>query len=754
MDARSDVFALGAVFYEMLSGERPFVGNSRAEIAAAILERQPTSIGKLGRGVPRPLAEIIGRCLEKQPAARFVSAVDVSSALEAAFDKPRAASPRATAAIVVASLAVASIGAWQWKRASLERAARETIPRIERLVEERDVGQAFHLAQEARRILPDDPRLRALEENVSLPFAVRTRPTGARVRYKIYTDPGAPWRELGTSPIVEARVPFMNLRWRIEADGFRTWEGAQAGYQTSLQVDLVPDSGSPPLMVRIPEGQVDLAGETVAVPSFWLDQYEVTNRDYAAFVAAGGYTDAGHWRAASQSAGVSFEEPMQHLTDRAGRPGPEDWRLGSYPEGRDDHPVTGVSWFEAAAYCEFAGKSLPTLYHWRLAGEIIADDMLVLSNFSAEGTAPVGSFMGIGPYGAYDMAGNVKEWTWNAMGVERHVAGGAWNEPEYLFHAEDHLPPLERSDSVGFRCARLDAPPASDLLQPVEVTYYDFAEERPVNDEVYAALSSSYSYDRVPLDARSERIDRDDPRWLVETVSFEMGTGEPRMLARLYLPRNVSPPYQTVVYFPGSSALSLTSSENLAEAAFFNFLPAAGRAFVHPIYAGMYERGGGTKRVTGVAGRRDRVITWTNEVSRVVDYLEERDDVNADRLALFGLSLGAIYGPIFAAIEPRFQAAVFLGGGMSLWLLRDAQINPVNFAPRISMPTLVIVGRNDVLRPPETAQRPLFDLIDVAEEDKRFVVLEGGHIPDWNEIIRETLDWLDRYLGPVSQPAG
>ena len=85
VDARSDVFALGAVFYEMLSGERPFVGNSRAEIAAAILERQPTSIGKLGRGVPRPLAEIIERCLEKQPAARFVSAVDVSSALEAGF---------------------------------------------------------------------------------------------------------------------------------------------------------------------------------------------------------------------------------------------------------------------------------------------------------------------------------------------------------------------------------------------------------------------------------------------------------------------------------------------------------------------------------------------------------------------------------------------------------------------------------------------------------------------------------------------
>ena len=68
---------------------------------------------------------------------------------------------------------------------------------------------------------------------------------------------------------------------------------------------------------------------------------------------------------------------MAHFRDATGRPGPATWDLGSYPDGQDEHPVAGVSWYEAAAYAKFAGKSLPTIYHWlaasgfMLAGEIM-----------------------------------------------------------------------------------------------------------------------------------------------------------------------------------------------------------------------------------------------------------------------------------------------------------------------------------------------------------------------------------------------
>ena len=51
---------------------------------------------------------------------------------------------------------------------------------------------------------------------------------------------------------------------------------------------------------------------------------------------------------------------MAEFVDSTGRPGPATWQGGDYPEGQDDYPVSGVSWYEAAAYAEFAHKSLPT----------------------------------------------------------------------------------------------------------------------------------------------------------------------------------------------------------------------------------------------------------------------------------------------------------------------------------------------------------------------------------------------------------
>src|SRR5260370_37665964 len=75
------------------------------------------------------------------------------------------------------------------------------------------------------------------------------------------------------------------------------------------------------------------------------------------------------------------------------------WELGDYPEGEGDLPVTGVSWYEAAPYATFAGKSLPTVYHWNRAAGIWASEYLVpASKFSGVRLAPVGSHAVLGPY--------------------------------------------------------------------------------------------------------------------------------------------------------------------------------------------------------------------------------------------------------------------------------------------------------------------------------------------------------------------
>ena len=95
---------------------------------------------------------------------------------------------------------------------------------------------------------------------------------------------------------------------------------------------------------------------------------------------------------------------MQLFRDKTGQPGPSTWALKEYPEGQDDYPVTGVSWYEAAAFAEFVGKSLPPVAYWNRAAipELIPHLIIPRSNFSRMGTHKVGEG-GMNAFGTYDM---------------------------------------------------------------------------------------------------------------------------------------------------------------------------------------------------------------------------------------------------------------------------------------------------------------------------------------------------------------
>jgi len=82
VDARSDIFSLGIVFYEMLTGERPFAGGTAAAIVASILKDTPRPVRELQPAIPRELARLVHRCLAKDPIDRYQSAIDLRHGLE------------------------------------------------------------------------------------------------------------------------------------------------------------------------------------------------------------------------------------------------------------------------------------------------------------------------------------------------------------------------------------------------------------------------------------------------------------------------------------------------------------------------------------------------------------------------------------------------------------------------------------------------------------------------------------------------
>ena len=194
----------------------------------------------------------------------------------------------------------------------------------------------------------------------------------------------------------------------------------------------------------------------VYLDAYWIDRTEVTNAMFQRFVAATGHDAESAWRNAASR--------------------------------KPDHPVRYVNWFDADAYCRWAGRSLPTEAQWEKAargtdgrkypwGNDAPDESRCNSNVNVGITTPVGNYpASASPYGALDMAGNVWEWvadwydgeyyrsaprenpTGPDSGERRVVRGGSWNFAARFVRSSyrnstDFVVPASRIGNLGFRCA-------------------------------------------------------------------------------------------------------------------------------------------------------------------------------------------------------------------------------------------------------------------------------------------------------------
>jgi cephalosporin-C deacetylase-like acetyl esterase len=241
--------------------------------------------------------------------------------------------------------------------------------------------------------------------------------------------------------------------------------------------------------------------------------------------------------------------------------------------------------------------------------------------------------------------------------------------------------------------------------------------------------------------------------WREEKITFDAAYAGDRVIAYLFLPKKASPPFQAVVHFPGAGAAHMRSSAKSLSMYLsdFDFIIKSGRAVLFPIYKGTFERGGGPKPIywpNTTSSYRDNVIMWSKDLGRSIDYLETRPDIDHDKLAYEGYSWGAAMGALLPAVEKRFKALVLIAPGFYLQE-RLPEVDQVNFAPRVESPVLMLNGRFDFIWPPSISQEPMFRLLGTPKEHKRRVVYDTGHDIPRTEMIKESLKWLDRYLGPV-----
>lgn len=763
VDHRTDIWAFGCLSFELLAGTRAIARGTDAETIAAILEQGP-DWEALPDGTPPDVVGLLRRCLSKDASGRPGSMAEVRAILEEARRQPgrlRSAlaqfrRPRYAVAAAALLLLLGYAGVRLYQYGSRVRWVRvQAVPEIARLVEAGNYEGASRLLRRADSIVPGDPAVAQIRDRIAMPATFGTNPAGAEVWATGYRPDDEDWVRLGTTPFTTKLLPIGFYRVRVQKPGFETiTASAEVRGGNAVVFDLDPVGSLPPGMVRVPTGIASVGTlDDMKVEPFVIDRLEVTNRQFKEFVDRGGYRQRQFWKQGFIRDGhpLSWNEAMQVFRDSTGQPGPSTWGSGGYPSGHDDYPVNGVSWYEAEAYAEFAGKRLPSIYHWqRAASPGWFWEIVELSNFRGDGPAPAGASRGLGAYGTLDMAGNVKEWCSNEVAGQRYVRGGAWNQPVWTFAEPDARSPWDRSPENGFRCVRDGARDVAALDAPVTPELMGRRDVKAVPDDVFDLYRSLYAYDSTRLDARTERAVEETQDWRRETVSFASAIPNERITAYFYIPKRARPPYQAVLYANSGMAMRLPTPED-GEERIFEFIVKGGRAFLHPALKGYYQRRYAAPPA-GPNDSRDRLVAESKDFRRAIDYLASRADVDREHLGVFGVSRGATIVPILAVGESRLRSAVLFSVGLTPKRLKLAEADPFDFIPRFTVPTLMATGLYDFWFPIETSQRPMLALLGAPERDKRLIQWAGGHgdlAPNYAMLTREALAWFDRYLGPV-----
>lgn len=648
------------------------------------------------------------------------------------------------------------------------------LPEIQNLLDEENeenVIKAFDLTQKIGKYVSGNSDFRKAASYVTGKLTILTDPPDAEVFIRKYAGDEGEWEKIGRTPIDTLKLPNWTFyQVKLVKTGYDNVFAIASTTIDTLYRKLFRES-------TIPPGMVYVEGTTKEVRNiyfndktgFFIDRYEITNKQYKKFVDKGGYINPAYWENEFIKDGktLSFDEAMAEFKDKTGITGPATWEAGDYPDGQDDYPVSGISWYEAAAYAEFSGKDLPTALHWHIGAGLFYDKdwsggnsfmkIISFSNFTGKSPEPVGKFPGINHFGVYDMAGNIREWCWNKSRTGRIIRGGSWDDAFYMYPNVSQLPPFDRSPKNGIRCIQyIDKGKIPEqIFGEISVsTLRDYSKEKPVSDELFRVYKNQFLYDKTDLNARIEERDETPDNWIIENISFNAAYGNERINAILYLPKNARPPFQTIIYFPGSYPIFEKDIKKDEGRIWMNdYLLKNGRAVFCPGYRGTYERNNGLTMEMSDPNLSHQftewLIAWVKDFSRSLDYLETRSDIDTSKLGFYGWSWGGEIGAYIPAVEDRLKISILIVGGF--WGKAFDEADQVNYVSRIKIPVLMLNGKYDMLMTYEIKVKPFYDLLGTQEKDKRLCLFETDHNIPKSDMVREVINWLDKYFGHIKR---
>ena len=652
--------------------------------------------------------------------------------------------------------------------------------------------EAYDLAVQAQRYLPNDPTLTRLFRTIADDLTVVTDPPGAQVYLKRFAPDASgkfPARQLiGTTPIQHQQIARGAYVVSIEKEGYAAFERTVTGGMLlpgpmwwpsppiRLEAKLAEAANVPARMTFVPGGDYRLVGwsrptaDRVRLDAYLIDKYEVTNREYKEFINARGYLDRKFWQHKFIKAGreLPWEEALREFRDQTGLPGPRTWRNQEIPEGKAEHPVVDITWYEAAAYAAFRSKELPTVFQWEKAarngltmdlGVIMPWGLLTgteaverRANFDGRGTLPAESLeFGLSPFGCYQMAGNVAEWCRNQFDEGFATTGGSWGDPPYQFSNYGTFPGSYSSGKLGFRCVR-NAPGvtgdqgAKPLHADAAVPVY-----KPAGEASFRAWQEQYyRYPQAPLDAQVVEV-KETEDWRREKITYAGAEGE-RAIAYLYLPKQYAPPFQVIQFIPpGIAFLGVPPTMNVGVEAYLQAYIKSGRAMLAVVLKGFVERAWPPNRrppAVSTVEYREMVLDWMTDERRALDYVATRSDLDASRVAYLATSSDHSLKLGLPAVEPRYRAVIWLGACLRAGHAQVLpEIHPVNLIPYIRAPKLFVHGRYDETCRLKSETEPLVKLL---REPKRLAYYDGGHIAPLEFTVPTINSWLDETVGPVN----